>query len=211
MDQSTPSTDAPVRVIVASSAPVSGTSFRECYSDHGVGGYYEQFGSQYTNPHEREIRQALRMAVKTWGAEHIRLKNVLDLACGSGEATCALRDLGAVNVESCDPYTYEAFEKRTGNPCERWGFDEVEGGCLEGKHYSLIVCSYAMHLVTASRLVPLGIQLAMAGRYLLIVSPHKNPYITTTMGWETIGEIVHERVHVRLYRSLYIGYDPEEE
>lgn len=61
------------------------SSFRDNYGQHGVGGYYEKFGAAYTNPHEREIRLSLRKALSTW--PEVSLERVLDLACGSGEAT----------------------------------------------------------------------------------------------------------------------------
>src|SRR5437899_2307616 len=64
-------------------------AIRNKYSRYGAQGYYEQFGAQYRNPHELAVRRAVRVAVAAWGLD---LTRVLDLACGSGEVTLALRD-----------------------------------------------------------------------------------------------------------------------
>ncbi len=62
------------------------------YEKYGVEGYYSGFGAGYRNPHEPEIRRLLGSVVEKWRPD---LSSVLDLACGSGEVTLALRDLGA--------------------------------------------------------------------------------------------------------------------
>ena len=67
-------------------------ALRHLYERHGVEGYYAQFGDQYRNPHEQRVRAALHAAVAAWQPD---LTRVLDLACGSGEATLALREVGA--------------------------------------------------------------------------------------------------------------------
>src|SRR5688500_9863682 len=74
----------PQVVIASAFAPAArvGTSFRVNYGEHGVDGYYEKFGATYANPHEREIRNALRAALTKW--PDVTVQRVLDLACGSG-------------------------------------------------------------------------------------------------------------------------------
>ncbi len=62
------------------------------YEAMGVEGYYLAHGATYRNPHEDGVRGVLTMAVAAWTLD---LSYVLDLACGSGEATLALRELGA--------------------------------------------------------------------------------------------------------------------
>src|SRR5437763_911706 len=83
----------------------------------------------------------------TWGLD---LTRVLDLACGSGEATLALRELGAGTIDGVDPYTGAAYQARTGQPAEELSFEAIAGGALDGRHYNLVVCSYALHLLEPS-------------------------------------------------------------
>lgn len=173
-------------------------SIRGAYEQHGVSGYYQQFGGRYRNPHEAAVRQALRAAWQAWQPD---LARVLDLACGSGEATLALRELGAGPIDGVDPYTGDAYQARTGQPAEHWSFEQVAAGALEGRRYSLVVCSYALHLLAASRLPRLAYQLSRLAPNLLVLTPHKRPHLRPEWGWAQVGELVVERVRVRLYRS----------
>jgi ubiquinone/menaquinone biosynthesis C-methylase UbiE len=42
---------------------------------------------------------------------------ILDLACGAGEVTLALKGIGYTKFEGIDPYTYEVYEQKTGLKC----------------------------------------------------------------------------------------------
>jgi hypothetical protein len=126
---------------------------------------------------------------------------VLDLAAGSGEVTLALRELGATRVDGVDPYTADAYLARTGNSVERLTFEDVAAGALAGRHYSLVVCSFALHLCEPSRLPAVCQQLSLVGDALLILTPHKRPVIKSEWGWTLVGELVVERVRARMYRS----------
>ncbi len=169
------------------------------YDAGGVTAFYEMNGSTYRNPHEDEVRSTLRLAVEQW---HLALDDVLDLACGSGEATLELRDLGASEVTGIDPYTQAAYFDRTGSTAESLTFADVGDGALEGRSYSLVVCSYALHLCELSRLAAVCIALVRVAPALLILSPHKRPVIKQGWGWAPPEEFVHRRVHARLHRSL---------
>jgi methylase of polypeptide subunit release factors len=68
---------------------VSDDAIRKQYERYGAEGYYRQFGARYRNPHEAAVRHAIHESVVAWGLD---LSHVLDLACGSGEVTLALRD-----------------------------------------------------------------------------------------------------------------------
>lgn len=172
-------------------------SVRRRYEVHGAVGYYARFGAAYRNPHEAVVALALGDAVRRWGLD---LSSVLDLAAGSGEATLALRQLGAKRVDGVDPYTGDAYARRTGQPAEALSFADVSAGRLEGRRYTLVVCSFALHLCEPSRLPDLMYRLGQVSGAALIVSPHKRPAIRREWGWELKGETLIERVRTRLYR-----------
>jgi SAM-dependent methyltransferase len=178
-------------------APGFDDAIREAYERHGVEGYYASFGASYRNPHELRIREALRIAVERGSLD---LTRVLDLACGSGEATLALRELGAAEIDGADPFTHDAYRARTGQPAEPHSFEQIAAGALAGRRYSLIVCSFAMHLIEESWLPALLAALGAIAEHLLILTPHKRPVFKTAWGWELETEFVHQRVRVRLYR-----------
>lgn len=173
-------------------------SIRSEYQSRGVRGFYAEAGSDYRNPHEPQLRHCLRAAVETWQPN---LSRVLDLAAGSGEATLALRDLGAAAIDGVDPYAAEAYLRRTGNPAERFTFEDVAAGALSGRRYTLVVCSFALHLCEPSRLPVVAQQLGLVGDGLLILTPHKRPVIKPEWGWGMVGELVVERVRARMYQS----------
>lgn len=172
---------------------------RKAYEALGAEGFYREQGSTYRNPHEPVIAACLQQAVTQW---KLNLSGVLDLACGSGEVTLALRALGA-NCIGNDPFIYEAFETRTGQQALRFTFRDIAGGALQQQTYSLIVCSFAMHLAEASILPVLCQQLAQHCDTLLILTPHKRPALQTAWGWELHDEFLHERVRCRLYQRTF--------
>jgi len=174
-------------------------SIRSEYEKHGSAEYYRRYGATYRNPHELRVRSALHAAVREW---QLDLRHVLDLACGSGEATLALWEAGAVRVDGLDPYTTEAYQTRTGQAPETLSFEAVAAGGLEGRSYSLIVCSYALHLLEESRLPRLAYQLSLASPALLVLTPHKRPHLRTEWGWRLVGEQVVERVRTRYYNRI---------
>jgi SAM-dependent methyltransferase len=171
---------------------------RPAYEEHGVTGFYQQFGSSYRNPHETILQSLLKRVSLEW---QLDLSSVLDLACGSGEATLVLQELGA-KVSGIDPYTFEAFLERTGLHAEKFSFDDIANGVLEGRRYSLIVCSFALHLVEPSKLPMLMFQLAQTTDTLLILTPHKRPNLKPEWGWNLQAEMLEDRVRARLYRTL---------
>ena len=173
-------------------------SIRGEYEQHGVQGFYEQYGDQYRNPHEVAIRATLERAIALWQFD---LSHVLDLACGSGEVTLKVWELGCTQVDAIDPYTGAAYLERTGRAAESFTFEQIASGALTARHYSLIVCSFAMHLVEESRLPTLAYQLSLIADRLLILTPHKRPEIDARWGWELAGEIVEDRVRARAYET----------
>ena len=173
------------------------TALRCQYEQHGVENYYAQFGAEYRNPHEPIIAEVLRDAVSRWNVD---LSHVLDLACGSGEVTLTLRQVGAQQIEGVDPYTAEAYLARTGQQAEALSFEEIAAGALDGRRYSVIVCSFAMHLIEESWLPALLFQFAEISDCLLILTPHKRPELKAEWGWTLEDEFVIQKVRARLYR-----------
>ena len=184
-------------------------SIRAQYEAHGADAYYRDHAAEYANPHEPEIRHAIALAVERWKPD---LSRVLDLAAGSGEATLALRELGvdAGAIEGCDPYLFAQYERRVGRPAERFSFEDVAAGALAGRAYSLVVCSFALHLVDASRLPGVCAQLSLVAPALLVITPHKRPVIAPQWGWGLEGQLVWARVRCRFYRSYGAGSPPAE-
>jgi SAM-dependent methyltransferase len=179
-----------------SSSDQDSQSIRKGYEKHGVRGFYERFCDAYRNPHEAAIRSALHAGLSRW---QVDLSRVLDLACGSGEVTLALQELGCTSIDGIDPYTAEAYRKRTGRQAESLTFEQIAEGALEGCRYSLIVCSYALHLLPASRLPVLAYRLQRLAPALIILTPHKRPQLREGWGWRLEDEIVVARVRARLY------------
>jgi hypothetical protein len=54
---------------------------------------------------------------------------------------------------------------------------------FRNKHYDITFCSFALHLVSESRLVPFCQQLALLTDWLVVISPHKRPHIDSKMGF----------------------------
>jgi SAM-dependent methyltransferase len=173
-------------------------SIRAQYEKLGAAGFYSRHGSHYRNPHESAVDRAIGSAVDRWAPD---LSHVLDLACGSGEATIALRSRGARQIHGIDPFTAHAYLERTGAIAEAADFQAIAAGHLRDRKYSLIVCSYALHLIAQSRLPGVTLALAEVADHLLVVSPHKRPIIKEHWGWRLLGELVVDRVRARYYRS----------
>lgn len=173
-------------------------AIRHAYEKYGVNGYYSQYGADYRNPHEARLNTVVRELVEKWNLKPT--DRVLDLACGSGEITLMLRQLGFKTVNGVDPYTSEAYEKRTGAPIHaKWTFEQIADGCLEGETYDVIICSFAAHLIAPSYMPLVMIQLRFVAKKLIILSPHKRPQILPDWGWTLAEEFVRERIHAKLY------------
>jgi len=176
-------------------------SIHDAYVAHGARGYYEREGRSYRNPHEPIIHDLIGRVVREWPLD---TSHVLDLAAGSGEVTLALRDAAGnavAAISAIDPFTADAYTARTGSPCERLTFEAIADGALAERTFSLVVCSFAMHLVEASRLPALCWALARAAPQLLILTPHKRPVIKAEWNWTLQAETLVERVRARLYTA----------
>ncbi|WVQ90971.1 hypothetical protein IAS59_004758 [Cryptococcus gattii] len=153
-----------------------------------------------------------------------------------------------IDVIATDPYTSPAYTERTSRPCHSLSFTDLAQGFLppisvetssrsgvannnSEPVWDIIVCSFALHLVTnPSELFALLFELSGKARWLIVVAPHKKPEIKETWGWarwdiaswtaagearlygggkpkgdaddeETELEIVQDKVKLRLYKS----------
>uniref|UniRef100_A0A7S1AKF1 Methyltransferase domain-containing protein n=1 Tax=Noctiluca scintillans TaxID=2966 RepID=A0A7S1AKF1_NOCSC len=188
-------------------------SIREAYGELGAVGFYAAKGAQYVNPHDVTLREALVNALNVWRDEGLlgddsgALHRVLDVACGSGEASLAFEAWAEQTgfehaVDACDPYTYEAYARRSGRQAHRWSFEDVADGILDAEEpYDVLLCSFCLHLLDRSWLSLTLSAMARAARLLIVLTPHKRPTIDKRTGWDQLDEMVHHRVRVRLYRS----------
>lgn len=172
-------------------------AIRAGYEREGPAAFYQRHGADYRNPHEAILREVLDMALASWQPD---LSRVLDLACGSGEVTLALHERSGV-VEGVDPYTSAAYLARTGLQAVPYSFEQIAWGALAGRHYSLIVCSFALHLLEESRLPAFSYALSRLAPALLVVTPLKRPRLLPAWGWLEQGEILHRRVRARYYQA----------
>lgn len=164
---------------------------------NGVADHYRRHATDYRNPHTEIIDRCLRKVTVDWGFD---LSNVLDLAAGSGEVSSTLISLGAC-VSAIDPFTFDAYEKQVGLPCERFTFEEIARGALAGRNYPLIVCSFALHLCHPSVLPSCCIALAQVSPGLLTLSPHKRPEIRVEWGWTLQDFITIDRVKINRFSN----------
>ena len=177
------------------------SSIRSKYVQLGVQEYYQSEGENYSNPHEQRVVNLLNTVWQDWD---LPMENVLDLATGNGEVTNALINRGVTDCTGCDPFTYRAFEKRLGRTCLRYSFEDIIEGCFSDRRFRIVVCSYAMHLASDSKLPVLALNLALSSHLMLILTPHKRPVLKEEWGWILDREMKIERTKAVLYRSLFV-------
>jgi hypothetical protein len=125
--------------------------------------------------------------IRGWAPE-LPPGRILDLACGSGEVTLALREAGvpADDIDGADPFTGAAYRERTGRDALSWSFAELPA--VLDRRWGTVICSFALHLCEPSRLPGVLGALALASEVLLVLSPHKRPAIRPGWGWELVEE-----------------------
>jgi hypothetical protein len=170
---------------------------RPSYDALGPDEFYRQSGATYRNPHESAVATLVCRAVRDWP---IDVTDVLDLACGSGEVTLALLQCeGVRSIHGVDPFTGPAYLERTGATAELLTFADIAAGALEGRRWTTVVCSFALHLCETSRLPVLCQRLSDITDSLVIITPHKRPVIDPAWGWSLRDEMMQSRVRARLY------------
>jgi len=173
-------------------------SIRDQYQKFGVKNFYAFHAGDYQNPHEEAIKKTINYIYNYWDLD---FTSVLDLAAGKGEVTKILEELGVHNIEAVDGFLSTEYTKETGRPCLSMKFEDIMKGSLRNRSYSLVICSYALHLLDESKLPPFLFTLGESSDNLLVIGPHKRPYIKDTWGWFLEKEIVLDRVRARLFSS----------
>jgi len=175
---------------------------RKEYEDLGVDGFYKKSGWHYTNPHEPQIVTLLENNL-----EQINCEKALDFCCGSGEVTAALLKMGFKNTTGSDPYTQQAFLKRTGKKALSLSFEQVIKKGLPEK-YSAVIASFALHLCPREQLYPLVTQIFQSTAQLVVLTPHKRPELEALDGVKLIltdqtptpkGKQVRLKIYERAY------------
>ena len=176
-------------------------AIRNQYEKLGVAKFYQNFGNDYKNPHEPIIKIIVK---EICTSKKFDMSNILDLAAGTGEVTRVLIQNGYTSVIGADPYTSEAYYQRTGIKPLIASFEDIQAGILSSESYSLIICSFALHLLDPGRLPGLIFQLASITKHLVIITPNKRPDIKDEWGFELIEETLVQRVRMRVYKSTMI-------
>jgi hypothetical protein len=160
---------------------------RPLYDQYGADGYYQQFSSEYENPHFPLIKLLLEQNLYRLDGS----SGVLDFSAGGGEVSRVLLSAGWKEVFGCDPFTHELYTRNTGLPCLQLSFKDVIRGGLPGK-YGLIISSFALHLCPEKELYPLIWNLFQAAPVIGVLTPHKRPELELLTGvrllWEDVVE-----------------------
>lgn len=175
-------------------------SVRSKYQKYGVKNFYEFNYDQYNNPHEPIIHKSISFVNDNWNSDFTK---VLDLACGKGEVTKILNKLGYINIDAVDAYSCKYYEKETKKKCSPLSFDDIINGDLDDEHYSIVVCSFALHLLETSKLPIFLYKLSQISEQLLILSPHKKPEIREEWGWSLQNEMLINKVRTRLFDNNF--------
>lgn len=166
-------------------------SIRAVYEQIGVGQYYSGYADKYCNPHQFDVLACVNTAVELISP----IKTALDLGCGDGLVS---RSLNGVRVVGCDPYMNKVYERHTGNKCYSLSFKELAtAGLPDDVQFDAIFCSYSLHLAEKSLLPVIEYQLSCASKWLVIISPHKNPKIEKF--WTSVFETTINHARLRIY------------
>ena len=167
----------------------------------GVESFYLKEHDRYRNPHEYRVQKVLGLLLDK--LQFLKMDaTVLDFACGSGEAALYLQLLyPSIKISYSDPYTKESLLKRISNaPFYEYTFKDVVNGALREK-YTLILISYAFHLVPDDMKVAFLVELSINTEYLLLIHPHKKE--KDCFGFSLIATTKYDQTVAYLYKSDY--------
>ena len=171
---------------------------------HGVDNFYVAKGKTYRNPHEERVQNIVKLMHAKHNLQKYVGNSILDFACGSGEATLALKRIinsNTVKFSFSDPYTSQSLQKRIPDAeCLNYTFMDVVNGKLEGR-YDLCILSYAFHLVPDNIVAPFTLALAFNCKFLLLIHPHKRG--KEVNGFNLLAEEKYDQTVAYLYSSIY--------
>jgi hypothetical protein len=113
--------------------------------------------------------------------------------------------MGCKNVVGLDPYTTKLYKKNCTFPILAYSFQDVAYNKIQLDKYDVVIASFSLHLCPSNDLKLLCINLALSCKWLVIISPHKNPIITIPKeyGFTLLHVSTIDRIHVRIYTSMY--------
>ena len=88
----------------------------------------------------------------------------------------------------------------TGRPAEKWSFEDFARGDLRGRRWSVVLCSFAMHLCAPERLPRLCAMLARSTDNLVVLTPHTHPTLEPEWGFRLRSEVFDRYWRIRLRR-----------
>jgi len=131
--------------------------------------------------------------------------------------TCATLSFTDISEGALPPFAF-----KTSSVAQHHGPQEPESSdksqppqCI----IEMVICSFALHLVeSTSLLFSLLWELSLKTHWLVVLAPHKKPEIKDGWGWQkwniqlweacqmvnNTGELLDDRVHCRVYKSLNI-------
>ncbi len=143
------------------------------YENEGVEGFYSKHADEYQNPHFEYIRQLIIQ-----NEHHLDYTKGLDFCAGNGEVSQVWQELGYKDFVGSDCFTYNNYEKNFNIPCLKYSFEDIIKGNFEFSHkFSVIICSFAMHLCPEKWLYSLTYNLLEYSQKLVIITPHKRPQL----------------------------------
>eukprot|EP00835_Amoeboradix_gromovi_P002178 NODE_117_length_18986_cov_0.639540.p9 type:complete len:180 gc:universal NODE_117_length_18986_cov_0.639540:10135-9596(-) len=168
---------------------------------NGVENFYLSKGKSYRNPHEERVQKVVMVLHKTCNLGNYIGSSVLDVACGSGEASLALQKISpSANYSFIDPYTSHSLKSRIPTAdCMSFTFMDIANGALEGRSYDLCIISYAFHLVPKNILALFTMQLSCICKFMLLIHPHKKD--KCNQGFTLIREAKFDQTVAYLYSS----------
>lgn len=175
------------------------TSFRQLYTSSGNSDlYYINNGNSYSNPHEASIQKIVKNLVQKFFTIQY---SYLDLGCGGGQVSKALDSIGCKNVVGLDPYTTSLYKKNCSYHILAHSFQDVAYNKIQLDACDVVIASFSLHLCPTNDLKLLCINLALVCKWLVIISPHKNPVLTEDCKFKLVEIFKTDRIHVRIYKS----------
>eukprot|EP00834_Sanchytrium_tribonematis_P005559 NODE_345_length_9042_cov_0.258973.p4 type:complete len:189 gc:universal NODE_345_length_9042_cov_0.258973:1331-765(-) len=171
---------------------------------HGVDVFYIEKGDSYRNPHEERVLKVIKSMHKKFNLQKYTGTRILDLACGSGEASIALSQV-CTNLQFTfiDPYTKNALSQRISNStCHNISFMDIVNGSLneiQPDSFHLIVISYAFHLIPQNIEKLFTMEISLHCNYLLLIHPHKRN--KDICGFQLLHEDKFDQTVAYLYQS----------